>query len=75
VCKVASVCGFDLELPDNLPIDEVTKQAFRILGENGIIRCASDRSTDSSLPAVVAQATTMFAQLNVENIKVCLINI
>jgi hypothetical protein len=44
VRKVASVSGFDLELPDNLPIDEVTKQAFGILGENGIIRCANNHA-------------------------------
>jgi CxC5 like cysteine cluster associated with KDZ transposases/CxC6 like cysteine cluster associated with KDZ transposases len=42
--KVASVCGFNLELPDNLPIDEVTKQAFGILGENGIIRSANNHA-------------------------------
>jgi CxC5 like cysteine cluster associated with KDZ transposases/CxC6 like cysteine cluster associated with KDZ transposases len=44
VRKVASVCGFDLEVPDNLPIDEVTKQAFSILGEKGIIRSANNHT-------------------------------
>jgi hypothetical protein len=37
VHKVASVSGINLPLPDRIPIDEVTKQAFGILGENGII--------------------------------------
>jgi hypothetical protein len=40
VRKVASVSGIDLELPDKLPIAEVTKEAFRVLGEDGVIRCA-----------------------------------
>jgi hypothetical protein len=40
VRKLASASKFDLELPDNLPIGEITKQAFTILGENGLIRSA-----------------------------------
>jgi hypothetical protein len=40
VRKVASGSGFDLELPDRLPIAEVTKHTFNILGEQGIIRSA-----------------------------------
>ena len=42
--KVASVSGFDLELPDKLSIDEVTKQAYGILGEKGIIRSADNHA-------------------------------
>ena len=38
--RVAKASGRDLELPDNLGIDDVTQQAFDILGENGVIRCA-----------------------------------
>ena len=34
--------GQNLELPDNLPIDKVTKHAFSILGEQGIIRSAQN---------------------------------
>jgi hypothetical protein len=40
VCKVASASGIDLELSDRLPINEVTKQAFDVLGEGGLIRSA-----------------------------------
>jgi hypothetical protein len=29
-----------LELPDDLQIDDVTQEAYAILGENGVIRCA-----------------------------------
>jgi hypothetical protein len=38
--KVASASDFDLELSDNLSIDQITKQAFTILGEDGMIRSA-----------------------------------
>jgi hypothetical protein len=38
--KVASSLKLNLELPDKLHINEVTKQAFSILGEQGIIRSA-----------------------------------
>jgi hypothetical protein len=34
---VASVSDFDLEVPDNLSIAQLTKKAFDILGERGII--------------------------------------
>jgi hypothetical protein len=37
---VASASGFNLELPDRLPIAEVTKQAFNTLGEQDVIRSA-----------------------------------
>jgi hypothetical protein len=40
VRKVASASHVDLELPDKLPIDEVTKQAFKVIGEEGVIRAA-----------------------------------
>ena len=33
----------ELSLKDNLAIDEVTKEAFSILGENGIIIRAADQ--------------------------------
>jgi hypothetical protein len=42
VRKLSTVSGFDLELPDRLPIDEVTTEAFKILGEDGIIRSANN---------------------------------
>ena len=40
VRKVASASGFDLELPDRLPVAEIAKQAFNTLGEKGVIRSA-----------------------------------
>jgi hypothetical protein len=44
VRRVASVSDYNLELADRLPIDEVTKQAFQVLGEDGIIRSAEGHS-------------------------------
>jgi hypothetical protein len=41
---VALAHGFNLELNDKLSIGEVTKHAFEILGENGIIAAASGHS-------------------------------
>ncbi len=37
---IGSLSDTNLTLGDNLPIDEVTKEAFHILGEKGIIRAA-----------------------------------
>ena len=44
VQKVADASGHILELPDGLKITEVTKQAFAILGDEGIIKCADGHS-------------------------------
>jgi hypothetical protein len=41
---VASSTEHTLELAEGLPIDQVTKQAFSILGEEGIIRSADQHS-------------------------------
>jgi hypothetical protein len=38
--RLAKSSKTELELPDNLPIDEVTQKAYEILGEKGVIRCA-----------------------------------
>jgi hypothetical protein len=38
--RVALPMDFNLELPDRLPIEEVTGQAFNVLGEDGLIRSA-----------------------------------
>jgi hypothetical protein len=38
--SIAAVSNVNLELQDGLTIDEVTKEAFSLLGENGIIRAA-----------------------------------
>ena len=40
----ADVSGINLELQDGLAIDDVTKQAFSILGENGIIHAANQHT-------------------------------
>ena len=40
--SVASVSGSDLVLQDGLAIDEVTKEAFEVLGANGIIRVTGE---------------------------------
>jgi hypothetical protein len=44
VRMVASKAGFDLQLSDKLPIDDVTKHSFKILGEEGKIRSAEGHS-------------------------------
>jgi hypothetical protein len=41
---IAASAGINLELNDGLAIDEVTKEAFNILGENGFIRAADQHS-------------------------------
>src|ERR1700676_2878534 len=42
VRSLAAASETDLELRDGLSIEDVTKQAYSILGENGII-CAADQ--------------------------------
>ena len=44
VRTIASVSNINLELENGLPIKEVTNQAFRILGEKGVIRSADNHS-------------------------------
>jgi hypothetical protein len=46
VCRIAEGSGQVLELPANMDINEVTEQAYDRLGQNGIIRCASDHACD-----------------------------
>jgi hypothetical protein len=41
---VASASNTDLTIMDHLPIDEVTKEAFNILGINGVIKSADQHS-------------------------------
>ena len=41
---IAASAQVNLELNDGLAIDEVTKEAFNILGENGLIRAADQHS-------------------------------
>ena len=42
--SIAAASKIDLELQDGLSVDDVTKQAYSILGENGIIRAADQHS-------------------------------
>jgi hypothetical protein len=42
--SIAAVSDINLELQDGLAIDDVTRQAFDILGENGIIRAADQHT-------------------------------
>ncbi|KAF8236743.1 hypothetical protein L208DRAFT_1250643, partial [Tricholoma matsutake] len=42
ILSLASSSGIDLELADGLALHQVTKQAFEILGEKGIIRAAEN---------------------------------
>jgi hypothetical protein len=40
--SIASSSGIDLELEDGIALDQITKQAFSILGDRGIIRAADN---------------------------------
>ena len=40
--SIASSSGVDLELEDGIALDQITKQAFSILGDRGIIRAADN---------------------------------
>ncbi|KAF8235431.1 hypothetical protein L208DRAFT_1256942, partial [Tricholoma matsutake] len=42
--SIASASDIDLILQDGLSIDEVTKEAFEVLGANGVIRVAGEHS-------------------------------
>ncbi len=42
--SIASLSDIDLVLPDGLAIDEVTKEAFSVLGANGVIRIAGEHT-------------------------------
>jgi CxC5 like cysteine cluster associated with KDZ transposases len=44
ICSIAAASNHNLILSDNLKIDEVTKEAFDILGNNGLITAASNHS-------------------------------
>ena len=42
--SIASMSDIDLVLQDGLSIEEVTKEAFDVLGANGVIRVAGEHS-------------------------------
>ena len=44
ICTIASVAETDLILRKKIPITQVVKDAFQILGEQGTIRVANDHS-------------------------------
>ena len=44
--SIAAVSNINIELQNGLPIDEVTKEAFSLLGENGVIRAADQHACD-----------------------------
>ena len=44
ICSIASASDIDLVLQDGLSIDEVTKEAFDVLGANGVIRVTGEHS-------------------------------
>ena len=44
--SIAAASGTNIELQDGLKIDDVTKEAFNVLGENGIIRAADQHACD-----------------------------
>ena len=43
---MGSMSDINLTLRDNLPIDEVTKEAYHVLGEGGLIRAANGHACD-----------------------------
>jgi hypothetical protein len=56
---VASKSGLNLELPDRLRVDDITKQAFGILGEEGIIRSAEGHHCEDCTHKYKTQADFM----------------
>ena len=59
VRKMAQLSKVDLLLSDGLPIAEVTKHAFRLLGSKGIIKCAEDHSCTECTHEYKATADTI----------------
>ncbi|KAF8219504.1 hypothetical protein L208DRAFT_1339635, partial [Tricholoma matsutake] len=56
--SLASSSGIDLELADGLALYQVTKQAFEILGEKGIIRAAENHHCSECTQKYKARADT-----------------
>ena len=51
ICSIAAVSNINVELQDGLAIDDVTKEAFSLLGENGIIRAADQHACNECTQA------------------------
>ncbi|KIJ91189.1 hypothetical protein K443DRAFT_115393, partial [Laccaria amethystina LaAM-08-1] len=57
--SLGSASDIDLVLPDGLPIDDVTKEAFSLLGENGMIRAANQHSCPECSQPYISQADSL----------------
>jgi hypothetical protein len=58
---ISANLGTDLTLQDDLSIDEVTKQAFSILGEDGIIRAAEKHTCEECTHKYKASADVILS--------------
>jgi hypothetical protein len=58
VRSIAAVSDTNIEIQDGLKIDEVTKEAFAVLGENGIIRAADQHACDECTQPYKSTADT-----------------
>ena len=65
--SVAAASNYSLILPDNLGIEEVTKEAFFVLGHNGLISAASDHSCSECTHEYKQTADTLLSHGPVEN--------
>jgi hypothetical protein len=54
--SIASSSGVDLELEDGIALDQVTKQAFSILGDQDIIRAADNHHCSECTQTYKSQA-------------------
>ena len=58
ICSIAAMSNTNIELQDGLKIDDVTKEAFNVLGENGIIRAADQHAFDECTQPYKSTADT-----------------
>ena len=59
LCPIATTSNYKLVLQDALAIDEVTKEAFAVLGNNGHITAANNHSCSECTHAYKANADTL----------------
>jgi hypothetical protein len=59
--SIASISDIDLVLQDGLSIDEVTKEAFGVLGVNGVIRVAGEYSCSECTQEYKTTADVIFS--------------
>ena len=48
ICSIASASETNLELQDGLAVDDITRQAYSISGENGLIHAADQHTCQGS---------------------------